>query len=220
MPRIAVSPADYLEQLSAGRKAAVTGALVNAGELARAAGVTWRILERWIIADPEFPVVQRGRMGEPWQFDLVAALDHLLSRARSLAAGRGARRAEVARLAGFGGAEGVPPSPDASTGPGAAADRAADARGLKALAEAQMTTHRLKQMQGEYVRSDAAKALLSDMMTTMQTETLAISSKLDAAGQWPPDLRASIEAELRDVLLVVQDKLDLKLREWGKGGSA
>lgn len=194
--------------------------MVNAAGLARAAGVTWRILERWIVADPEFPVVQRGRMGEPWQFDLVAALDHLLTRARALAAGRGARRAEVARLAGFGGAESVAPSPDASAGPGAAADRAADARGLKALAEAQMTTHRLKQMQGEYVRRDAAVALLDDMMTTMQTETLAVSATLDPAGLWTAELRANVESELRTVLVAVRDKLDERLKEWARGGSA
>lgn len=220
MPRIAVSPADYLDPLDAGRKTASNGAMVNASGLAKAAGVTWRILERWIIADPEFPVVQRGRMGEPWQFDLVAALDHLLKRARALAAGRGARRAEVARLAGFGGAESVAPSPDASAGPGAAADRAADARALKALSDAQMTTHRLKELQGKYVRRDTVTALLIDMMTTMQTETLAISSKLDAAGHWPAELRAAVEAELRTVLVTVQDKVDARLREWARGGSA
>jgi len=220
MPRIAVSPADYLDKLEAGRKAAQAGAMVNATEFARATGATWRIVERWIIADPEFPVVQRGRMGEPWRFDLVASLDHLLKRARALAAGRGARLAEVARLAGFGGAEGAAPSPNVSAGPGTAADRATDARGLKALAEAQMMTHRLKQMQGDYVRRDAVEALLDDLMTTIQSETLGITSKLDPAGQWPADLRASVESELRTVLVTVRDKTDGQLVKWRGGGSA
>lgn len=220
MPRIATDPSGFLAGLEAGRAMAVPGTYVNASGLAKASGVTWRILERWITADAQFPVEQRGRTGEPWRFDLVAVLDYLVGRARSLKAGKEARMADVARLAGFGGEAGVAPSPESLPEPGTVADRASDARGMKALAEAQMIVHRLKQMQGEYVRADDTMALLIDMMTTMQTETLAVTAKLDPAGQWPSDQRTAVESELRTVLITVRDKLDARLAEWGRGASA
>lgn len=220
MPRVAVSPADYLDSLLKSRETATAGEMVNAAAIARATGATWRIVERWIANDAAFPVKQRGRVGEAWQFDLVAVLDYLIKQARSLKAGKEARKAEIARLAGFGGADGAAPSPDAPAGPGAAADRASDARGLKALAEAQMTTHRLKQMQGDYVRADLVAALFAHVMTTMQAETLAVAERLDVAGQWPAELRGDVQSELRTVLITVRDRVDATLARWGIGGRA
>lgn len=220
MPRALTDLSKMLPGLEAGRAGATPGQEVNAAALAKAAGITWRVLERWINADEAFPVLQRGRTGEPWRFDLVAVLDYLIDKARSLHAGKEARLASNARLAGFGGADGAAPSPEASGGPGAVASNANDFRGLKALAETQMITHRLKQMQGDYVRADVVMALMLDMMTTMQTETLAITAKLDPAGQWPAGHRAAVEAEMRTVLVAVRDKLDASLEEWRKGASA
>ena len=222
MGRLAIDPAVFLPALETGRAAVTAGETVNASGLARASGITWRLLERWIIADPAFPVLQRGRQGEPWRFDLVQALDYLIAYARGRASARAARGASAARLAGFGGdASGdVPALPDVPQPIGVSQDRAADARGLKALAEAQMTTHKLKQMQGEYFRADEGMALLADLMTTMQTETLAITAKLDPAGQWPADLRSQVEDELRTVLITVRDRLDATLATWGRRGGA
>ncbi|SDA15029.1 hypothetical protein [Sphingomonas sp. NFR15] len=220
MPRVAVSPADYLDSLLKSREAATAGEMVNAAAMARATGATWRIVERWIANDAAFPVKQRGRVGEAWQFDLVDVLDYLIKQARFLKAGKEARKAEIARLAGFGGAEGAAPSSDVAAGPGAAADRASDARGMKALAEAQMTTHRLKQLQGEYVRADQVAALFAHVMATMQAETLAVAERLDVAGQWPAELRADVQGELRTVLITVRDRVDASLARWGIGGRA
>jgi len=220
MPRVPQTPADFLPQLEAARAAAKPGTEVNASGLARATGITWRVIEPWVLADDAFPVMRRGGQGNPWAFDLATALDRMIKRARSLSAARGARKAETSRLAGFGGGESAPPSPEPDVGPGSAADRTADARGLKALAEAQMITHRLKQQQREFVPAAAVVALLGDLMTTMQTETLAISSKLDPSGAWPAELRMSVEDELRTVLVIVRDKLDRWLKDWGKGGDA
>ena len=222
MPRIPEGPDKYLNTLTAARADAKPSALVNATALARATGATWRIVERWILADDAFPLVQRGGMGTPWQFDLAKSLDHLISRARTLQAGRGARQAEVARRSGFEVAGGVTPSPPVDNGPGVAAglavDRRSDAMALKSMAEAKMTTHRLKVMQGEYLRTDLVVALLGDIMTTMQTETLAISAKLDPAGQWPVDLRQNVEDELRTTLVNVRDRLDAAMARWSSNG--
>lgn len=220
MPRVATDPSQFLSTLEAGRAGATPGQEVNAAALAKATGITWRVLERWIAADEAFPVMLRGRTGEPWCFDLVVVLDYLINKARSLNAGKEARLASAARLAGFDSADGAAPSPEASGGPDTVAGSANDFRGFKALAETQMITHRLKQMQGDYVRADTVMALLLDLMTTMQTETLAVTAKLDPAGQWPAGHRAAVEAEMRTVLVVVRDKLDASLEEWRKGASA
>lgn len=224
MPRVASDPAAYADALAGARAEAQPGATVNAQALARSFGATWRVVEGWIHKDPSFPVLSRGGQGTPWRFDLVAVLDHLVAQASALSSARRARRADVNRLAGFGGSGPAPVVADAPTpaGPaaGETADRAAEARGLKALAEARMQVHKLKVMQGEYVRRDRVEALLLDIMATMQAETLAVSAKRDPGGLWPAEIRASVDEEQRNVLVTVRDKLDVALNDWARGAGA
>lgn len=225
MPRVATDPTAYADALTAARADAAPATIVHAQELARAIGATWRIVEGWIHRDPDFPVRRRGGQGTPWQFDLIPVLDHLIARAEALTAARRARKADVSRLAGFGGGEAASPlAADPPAGPGAAAaevaDRGAEARGLKALAEARMQIHKLKVLQGEYVRRDRVEALLADLMATMQAETLAVSAKRDPGGLWPPEVRVAVDEEQRNVLVTVRDKLDAALTDWARGAGA
>jgi phage terminase Nu1 subunit (DNA packaging protein) len=219
MPRVAADPSTYLDALTKAREAAKPGAVVSAQVLARTTGITWRVLERWIDEDPSVPVISRGAVGAKWEFDLVAVLDHLIKRARSITKTKRARREKVTRLAGFGPTDPAPadPSPPPASD---AMDRGNDIRNIKLLAEAQMLTHRLKQQQGQYIPADAVAAAFADMMTTMQTETLATTAKLDPAGIWPPEIRLAVEDDLRTMLITVRDKLDAAARGWGGGATA
>lgn len=207
MPRLAADLTALLPRLTAARKRAKPGQVINAAALATLTGSTWRILAKRIAADPEFPILQRGDLGKDWQFDTVAVLEHMIRRGKALKAERIKRGASAARLAGMSPRKGAAEAVDADATPDSAADMAAHARALRALAEAQMITHRLKREQGEYVSAEAVRALLHDIMTTMQTETLSVTSKLDPSGAWPAGLRASVEDEMRTVLLHIQRKV-------------
>jgi phage terminase Nu1 subunit (DNA packaging protein) len=196
-----------LPGLTAARKRAKPGETINAAGLAKLTGSTWRILAKRIEADADFPVLQRGDLGKDWKFEVVAVLDHMIARGKALKAERIRKGATAARLAGVSTGKGGTEAVDGSATPDSAADMASHARALKALTEAQMMSHRLKREQGEYVRADAVRALLHDVMTTMQTEALAVTAKLDPAGVWPAGLRAQVEDEMRTVLLHVQRKV-------------
>lgn len=221
MGRLFADAVKLLPKMVAARKMVEPGTVVGGSELARMSGMTWRILRHRIESDPAFPVIERGSDGVAWQFDAAAALDRLIATARATAEARTNGRARTARLAGLGGpgpaekpkrkgkAKAVDPEPGIPADlPGAAADMAQEARGIKALAEAQMLVFKLKVQQGEYVRADQVAALLTDIMATMQVETLGITTRLDKAGKWPPDLRAARDKELRTVLLHLQTKVD------------
>jgi phage terminase Nu1 subunit (DNA packaging protein) len=215
MPRIAEDPAKYLAHLKASRKGAKPGVIVNARGFAAATGATWRIVEQWVTRDRDFPIVQRGRVGQEWQFELVAGLDHLIGRADALIKSRKVREARTARLAGVGGGGGANPSPSPSD-PGSPADRAADARAINALADAAMKTHRLAKEQEQLVSRAATETLLADLMTTLQTEVLAIESGIDPAGLLPAVTRELMRSELKNVLITLQNRLAAKLPEWRK----
>lgn len=217
MSRMPADQTARLEQWRAARKAIGRRKKVrlNAEELAKLLGWTWRYLRQRIDADQDFPVEQRGNMGVPWQFDAAAVLDHLIALASRALQERERRTAEVSRLAGLGGT--VVHSPgDNPAGPGSAArDMLERARAISALLDVQARVRSDKQRLGRLVDVDAAKAVLWEMMTTMQTETLAVSAKLDPAGQWEPSLRAGVDEALRNVLVHVRDKLDEKLGKLG-----
>lgn len=144
MPRIAATPATYLDQLLVARRRAKKGQTVNAKELADATAITWRVLEQWIVKDPKLPVAQRGDLGHPWRFDLRATLDYLIARGKAIQKQRAERSKRTAKLAGFA-AKGSPAGQAAKPSSSIDfVDRANEARALKSLGEAQMITHRLK----------------------------------------------------------------------------
>ncbi|WP_334656744.1 hypothetical protein [Sphingomonas panaciterrae] len=207
MPRVAADPSAYLDQLNSARADAAPGTIVSASGLAKATGITWRVLERWAEKDAKLPVMQRGGPGTKWQFDLVAVLDHLIASGRAIAVTKGQRSDEAARLAGISERTAMP-----------LIDFGAEARGAKAIAEARLMTHRLKREQGEYIRADMVSALLNDLMGLMQTETLAITARIDPAGMWPAEHRAEVEDELRTVLITVRDRCDAHLAKWSDNG--
>jgi phage terminase Nu1 subunit (DNA packaging protein) len=207
MPRVAADPSAYLDQLTPARAAAAPGTMVSAAGLAKATGITWRVLERWAEKDTKLPVAQRGAHGTKWQFDLVAVLDHLIASGRKIATVKGQRSNEASRLAGMSENASMP-----------LVDFGAEARGAKAIAEARLMTHRLKREQGEYIRADLVGALLNDLMGLMQSETLAITARIDPAGMWPAEHRADVEDELRTVLITVRDRCDAHLANWRNNG--
>lgn len=206
------------------------GAAVQGAELAGMAGTTWRILKARIARDKAFPVIERGANGRVWSFDAAAALDHLIAGIEKQAAGRQAMHRKVARQGGLmrptapkeaGGADqpgrdvpAPPPGPDWEGGEGgvdSALDIAAHARALKALAETQMATHKLKELQRGIVPAESHAQVVATILSTMQTETLAIESEIDPENAMPPDVREAVNRALRTVLLRVRSVAEREL---------
>ena len=214
MPRINTDIARYLPVMKASRRKLKTACVVQGTEIAAMMGLTWRILKARIVRDRSFPVIERGANGKPWTFEAVSVLDYMIADTERLQAERKAREKRTARLAGIGGDPiEVPEVYDHSgSSVDSAVDLAAHSRALNALAQAQMTTHRLKQMQGEYVLAADHDRVVATIMSTMQTETLAISTKMDPAGAWEPSLRKSVEDMLKNVLLTVKAACERELR--------
>lgn len=215
MPRLPADPVGRLAILEGARAGVQPGTILNAGEMAEVAGMTWRNLAMIVEADKDFPIVQRGDMGVPWQFDAAAALDHMIGSARSARDVRDARRAEVERLSGLGGASAVASSGGEQAGSGSAAERWTEARAIGALIDAQAKLRAERQKRGLLVDRQKVETLLAAVMSTMQTETLAVSSRMDPAGSWEPGFRAQVDEELRNVLVSVRDRLEKEIEAWG-----
>lgn len=212
--------------------AVAPGAAVQGAELAGMAGTTWRILKARIARDKAFPVIERGANGRAWSFDAAAALDHLIAGIERQAAGRQAMHQKVARQGGLmrSGAPKAPGGPvlragdlpdlaigvgragDGEGGVDSALDIAAHARALKALAETQMATHKLKELQREIVPAEAHAQVVATILSTMQTETLAIESEIDPENAMPPAVREAVNGALRSVLLRVRAVAERELK--------
>jgi hypothetical protein len=215
MPRLPADPVGRLAVLEAARAGCKPGTILNADDMAKVAGMTWRNLKTLIDRDKAFPIRTRGDMGVPWQFSAAKVLNHLIKQAQSAQVDRERRMASVSRLAGLGAAAGaLSPGDRASVGSGSAAQMLEGARAVSAVVDAQAKVRGEKQAQGRLVEVEKVSGLLWDMMTTMQTETLAIASKMDPAGQLDPEQRLAIDEHLRNVLLAVRGKVEAALEKW------
>lgn len=215
MTRLPADPAGRLAILENARAAIEPGLIVNASELENVVRLTWKRISKAIDEDSDFPVIARGGMGVSWQFDAAAVLDHLIARTKQRMADREAHQDRASRLAGLGGV--APPSSEAPAPIAMRSDPAetlAQARAINALIDAQAKLRSERVRQGALVERTKVDALLADMMTTMQAETLGVAGKVDRSGQLPPEMRAQIDEELRNVLVTVRDRLERNLDEW------
>jgi hypothetical protein len=186
------------------RKKVRKGEQFNADEMAAIAGMTWRNLKPQVDEDPAFPIVSRGSEGKPWVFDGRAVLDHMIARLELEAKEQQAREERVALMAGI--------SPDLAASGMSVAD-------LVKIDQLQTNAQRRKIEQGEYVRRDDAENAITGMFTTMQSETLATVSRLDPAGQWPPEVRAAVADALRTLLVRVHNGVSGWLKSDAGSGS-
>lgn len=213
MSRPPSDPVARLGKLEAARAAIEPGETFNGNEMARVVGMTWRHFSQLVSADQNFPVQQQGSEGVPFIFNGAAVLEHMIAKAKAAVSQREATTARASRLAGLGGTDG--PLSGRAAGPGSGArEMLEDARAINALADAQAKLRAEKQKQRELVDRAEVQSLVWDMMTTMQAETMGITSKLDRAGQWEPAFREEVEGELGNVLLHVRAKLEKRIAAW------
>lgn len=165
---------------------------VNGHEMAKIAGMTWRNLKFQIEADPDWPCLMRGSEGVAYQFDPRKVLDHMVRRLQAKLNERTTRNRRIAEMAGF--------DPDL-------ADTGLSIDELRQLDALQVSVQRRKIEQRTYVPLGEFEAVLADVFSTMQAETLSLVGRLDPSGRWPAPVRADVKDELRSLLVRLHDKL-------------
>lgn len=165
---------------------------VNGEEMAKIAGVTWRSLKPQIEEDPEWPCLARGSEGVAYQFKPREVLDHMIRRLEEKLKDRTARNRRIAEMAGF----------DPKL-----ADTGMSLEELRQLDTLQVSVQRRKIEQRSYVPLDEFEAIIADVFTTIQAETLSTAGRLDPSGKWPGPVRAAVKEEMRSLLVRLHDKL-------------
>ena len=204
-------PAARLSLLRAARENAKPDDELNANEMAAALGMTWRNLRLTIDDDNALPVMARGGEGIAWQFNAVAVLDYMIAKCEALLADRAKRATKMERLSGL-------KLQDSSDKPVKGKRRAAAApppveapmssTELREIGQAQLTAHKLQELQGKLVVAEPMRRFLADYHSTMQGETLGLLGKIDPGGQLPAAVRLNIEDSMRTLLVNLQGRMD------------
>lgn len=220
--RLPSDPVARLAKLEATRPNVEPGEILNAEEMAAAAGMVWKNLKAIVDRDPDFPVLRRGGEGTPWQFEAAKALDHMIDRARAVQADRERRRDRVSVLAGLGSETGggSPSGGDGqSAGSGSAArDMFEDARALSALIDVQAKLRAEKVAQGALLHRDKVESFLWRWLSALQSDVLAIEGRIDKVGMIEPVQREAIKAELATALVSLRGALEREIGKWNAPG--
>jgi hypothetical protein len=177
---------------------------VNAEEMATIAGLTWRALKPQVEADADWPCLMRGSEGVAYQFNPKAVLDHMIARLEEKLKERTTRNRRIAEMAGI--------APDL-------ADTGMSLDELRVLDQLQVSTQRRKIEQRNYVPLVEFEAVIADVLSTMQAETLSMVGRLDPAGKWPPLVREQVREEGRNLLVRIHDKLGKRLTSDARASS-
>lgn len=198
MARAAPDPSARIAQLKAARakfvKSKIKGNL-NADEMAKACGVTWRTLKPLVEADPNWPCLMRGSEGSAYQFQPLKVFDYWIRKLEAQLAERRSKASKIAKLAGFS-------EEMAATG--------MSLEDLRTIDAMQVSQQRRRIEQGSYVPLAHHEAVMIDVFTTLQTELLATVSRLDPAGKWPPPVRTSVQDSMKSLLVKLHDKIGAK----------
>jgi hypothetical protein len=198
MSRKAPDPSARIALLKAARanlvKLKIKGPL-NGDEMAKACGVTWRTLKPMLEADPKWPCLMRGSEGVAYQIEPRSFIDYWIKKLEAQLAERRSKAEKIALIAGF--------APEvAATG--------LSLEELRQLDAMQINAQRRKIEQGTYIPLAKFESIIVDILTTMQTETLATVSRMDPAGKWPPEVRAGVAEAMKSLLVRLHDKLGAK----------
>lgn len=166
--------------------------IFNLNKLALAAGIPDRLMSREIKADKKFPVKIYGAEGIEYEFYAVKAIKYMIGVCDAKLA---LRRSKMDLISSLSGIE-VPTSTSRDFG----------IAELKQIDQIQTSTQKRKIEQSVYVLKTHHERCITELATLVQTEVLSTASRLDASGQWPPDIRSSVEEALKDILVVIHDK--------------
>lgn len=202
MPAKKVDPAVRLQRFRGLRAVAEPASKLTAAELAKALGFSWRHVKNMIDADAEFPIEVRGAEGAAWTFDLCAVLDHLIARDTALVALNDERAARMAKLTGAAAVL------DDQSRPRLSMDE------MRQAANTVVALDKMKRQQGHYVLAEPARRFFQDYHQHFQTEALGVLSRIDPAGQLLPAIRESIETDMRNLLVDLQERQERFLTQY------
>ncbi len=201
MARPERSPTELMARCEAALKVVKRREIITGEPMAELAGMTWRnFVDRYIDVDPQFPIVQRGRPGVPFQFDAAKTLRHLIKRCKERLAESEKRAADMARLANV-------KMPAANEG--APQSYAELRQGLLAHAELQ----RMRKEQGEFLLAADVDHWIRGLIERVVMTVNGAAAKSDPTGSWPPEVRGAFDDELRRLASDVQASGDAYIEE-------
>lgn len=196
MARRAVDPSSRIARLEAVRETLQPDEIWNLAETAAALGITERQMKNRIDADPDMPIKVRGHEGLSYQFAAAVLVEYEIGKAKAQKAERESRMERLRELTGL-------ETPDV------AGDLTLQE--MREIDRIQTASQRRKIEQGRYVPREDHQRIVGDLLSTFQSETLGLISRIDAAGKLAPDVREMVEEDLRDMLVRTHDRAAEKL---------
>lgn len=175
--------------------------VVTAEVMAEIAGMTWRnLLTTHIEPDTKFPIQLRGAEGVAWEFRVTKVLAHMIRRAKERVADNEARGRRMMELTGFS-------VPDDAVG-------AMNVGDINKLIEANMKAQKAKVEQRLYVPAEQVRAFIVGYNTRARNTILGEPQRLDPVGILPLDIRQSLDDDMRNLAVALQEDITEFLEEW------
>lgn len=189
MSRKSADRTPRLIQLETARRKIRKPMIVNLDDMAKIAGISNRQLHDLVKADLSLPVQRHGSTGVSYEFDASAVLDHLIAAERAVMDAAHAHATRVARIS------------QSPIDPRVIAQQGLSVKDLRDIDTLVTSAQRKRIEQGEYVRRIEAEEVITALFTTVQSEILAATSRLDPAGRWPAGVRSDVQNAMRGALV-------------------
>ncbi len=192
-------PTEFIAQLEAALKVARKTDVANFTEMADVLRMTPRnLLETYIKPDPDFPILEVGREGKSYRFEVVKVLRHLLKRCREIVAENARRNADQARLTGY-----EVPEQDAGI----------SMAELKERAALTMMLQKQRREQGGFVPAEKVEQFLGGYNQRARDLLLGAGGVIDPTGELEPEQRAAFDEHMRDGCLALEAALAAFIEE-------
>jgi hypothetical protein len=192
-------PTQFIAQLEAALKVARKTDIEDANGMADILRMTWRnLLETYIKPDADFPILEVGREGTPYRFEVVKVLRHMLKRCREIVAQNSRRNADRMRLTGYD----VPEN-----------DSGISTSELKEIAAMTIMVQKQRREQGGFVPAEKVEQFLGAYNQRVRDLLLGSGGVIDPTGELEPEQRTAFDEHMRDGCLALEAALSAFIEE-------
>lgn len=173
---------------------------VTSKPMAEILGMTWENLRKtYILASPDFPIHEHGGQGRNYLFDVRSVLLWMQAHLKEKLRKEVDEAQRIARLTGV-----------------AVADDAAPIAGLadlSALLRIARDVEDMKQRQGQIIPRATVDAFISAYHGIFMSEILASAGTADPTGQWPIEIRAQWQEQMKSLAMKLQKRVDEEISQ-------
>jgi hypothetical protein len=182
------------------------GAVLDAEPMRKLLGLSWPALKKWCADIPALEdkgAVVRGGNGIPWQFKPLRTIDLLTQHFEKERKASAAKAKRIRHIA---------------MGPAAATiDEDLSLDDLAKMLKLQAQFREEREAQGRLVDAEQVRAAGQQYHIVTQQAILQGAQRIDPNGRLPPELRDTIETELRSILALVDQAQRDFLKAAGQG---